>query len=228
MKVAATVAGANRCSKASTSTAAAPAISAQRNAPPRRCGRWGKSVLMIDRCATRSEGTAAKACVREALAVTRWAPQWPQKLPAGTTDSQCGQFTKGGRSSGGAPAPPVSFMLTSLAAAFGVEDPRGVERRSIHAAPAGREIPAGAGVIGQVVSGRDVVERLGRKGGGVLAHPVKSRVGEACLVQPFLDQVLVDQRDRPRPERGGSRRPARLSLPAAADDMETGRRVGVG
>ena len=50
---------------------------------------------MIASRATRSDGTAAKACVRRVLPEGRWAPQWPQKLPSGTTDPQCGHVARG-------------------------------------------------------------------------------------------------------------------------------------
>src|SRR5207302_4128194 len=78
-----------------------------------------------------------------------------------------------------------------------------------------------------VVAGAHVVERLWRKLGAVLAHPVQRRVRESDLAQAFLLQVLVDQRHGPGPQRGRGRGAAYLAVAAAEDDVEASRGIAV-
>src|SRR5579859_5889647 len=86
------------------------------------------------------------------------------------------------------------LALALSSAALLVQNPCGVQREPVHAAPAGRKVPPWSGAVAEVVAGGHVVEWLGWQLRHVVPHPVQSWVGEADLVQSFLLQVLVDER----------------------------------
>src|SRR5438270_287495 len=194
-------------------TSTPPATSAIRNWAPCRWGRCGNRVVISDRCARRSEGTAAYACGRRAVPV-RCAPQRPQNSPPGTVEPQCEHVTSGGPSSakplsaagaGGDLALAVTrgLRLVLLPLRLGIEHARPAAASALvdRAAPGVLlEVHALAGLEnGRAANRGHRRQRRGEARGRVLALPARERSGVAAgdeVRHALRDGPVVDRRVR--------------------------------